>query len=154
QHSSLAGYDKGPAPRARSPALVARNVWRLTAQPGYTVRSAAAPLAQAGSKSTSFGPDAFHQGAEGCGFGVLQRHFLAVEGTGGGRHLSAWVSACALTVVRTPWLLAGLLPVTDHGRQFPQVLADEGVRVVGEKARGHLIPSSQMGLEGLDHQWP
>jgi hypothetical protein len=45
--------------------------------------------------------------------------------------------------VRTPWLLASLLPVTYDRRQYGQVLADEGVRVVGEKA--HLIPSLQIG---------
>jgi hypothetical protein len=32
------------------------------------------------------------------------------------------------------------------------MLADHGVGVVGEKVRGHVIPSLRMGLEGLQHQ--
>jgi hypothetical protein len=51
------------------------------------------------------------------------------------------MTAFTLAVVRTPWLLAGLLPVADDGRQNGQVFANEGVCIVGEKAGGHLIPS-------------
>jgi hypothetical protein len=86
------------------------------------------------------------------GRSVFQQQFPAVEGTGGGRRLSARVTAFALTVVRTPWLLAGLLPVTHDGRKAGQVFADKGLRVLGEKVPGHLIPSLRMGLEGPDHQ--
>src|SRR5262249_42426273 len=87
------------------------------------------------------------------GRSVFQQQFPAVEGTGGGRRLSARVPAFALTVVRTPWLLTELLPVTHDGRKARQVLADDdAVRVVGEEAAGHLIPSLRMGVEGLDHQ--
>ena len=86
------------------------------------------------------------------GRSVFQQQFPAVEGTGGGRRLSARVTAFAVTVVRTPWLLAGLLPVSHDGRQAWQVLADDDVRVVGEEAPGHLIPSLRTGLEGLHHQ--
>jgi hypothetical protein len=50
------------------------------------------------------------------GFGIFQQQFLAIKGTGGGRKLSAGVIAFALTVVRTPGLLARLLPVADDRR--------------------------------------
>jgi hypothetical protein len=86
------------------------------------------------------------------GDGIFQQEFPAVEGTGGGLRVSAWVTALALTVVRTPRLLAGLLPVAHDGRQVEQVLADDDVRVTEGKAGGHLIPSLRMGLEGPEYQ--
>jgi hypothetical protein len=44
------------------------------------------------------------------------------------------------------------LPVANDGRKLGQVLADEGLPVVGEIGHGHLIPGERMGLEGLDYQ--
>jgi hypothetical protein len=60
----------------------------------------------------------------------LQQQLLAIEGTGSRCALSAGLKALALAVVRAPWLLAGLLPVTYDGRKLAQVLADEGVRLL------------------------
>jgi len=62
--------------------------------------------------------------------------------------VSAWVTAFALAVVRAPGLLAGLLPVTYDEGKVGQVLADEGVRVVGGKDHVHLIPPCEWVLKG------
>ena len=77
------------------------------------------------------------------GGGIFQQQFLAVEGTDGRRPL-ARVTAFAVAVMRASWLLAGLLPVTDDGRESGQVLAEEGGRVI----QGHRIPPCEGVLQG------
>src|SRR6516162_6651847 len=74
-------------------------------------------------------------------FSVFQQQFLAIKRTGRERSSSRWVTAFALAVIGATRLQAGLLPVTNDRRQFGQMLADAGGRMVGEKARGHLISS-------------
>ena len=84
-------------------------------------------------------------------FSIFQQQFLAIKRTGRERSSSRWVTAFALAVIGATRLQAELLPVTYDRRQFGEMLADAGGRVVGEKARGHLISSLETGLKGSDH---